>query len=124
MAIEQYQGDVERLIIQTEAECNRVQREADAYFDRVSIGAEAALYQKSREAEGILATKQAEADGIEALGKALSGDGGRNMVKLEYAKRLQGVVITGQPYTTDGTTARLAISGAAAAPAAKMEKVK
>jgi len=124
VAIEQYQGDVERLIIQTEAECNRVQREADAYFDRVSIGAEAALYQKSREAEGILATKQAEADGIEALGKALSGDGGRNMVKLEYAKRLQGVVITGQPYTTDGTTARLAISGAAAAPAAKMEKVK
>ncbi len=122
VAVEQYQGSVERLIIQTEAECNRIQREADAYYDRVSIGAEAALYQKSREAEGILATKQAEADGIAAMGKALSGEGGLNMVKLEYARRLKDVVVTGQPYTTDAVTSRVAITGAAAAAAPKGEK--
>jgi regulator of protease activity HflC (stomatin/prohibitin superfamily) len=111
VAIEKYQGDVERLIIQTEAECEKIQREADAYFDRVSIGAEATLYQKSQEAEGILATKKAEADGIEALGNALSGEGGRNMVMLEYAKRLQGVVVTGQPYLIDSNTSRVALTG-------------
>ena len=111
VAIEKYQGDVERLIIQTEAECEKIRREADAYFDRVSIGADASLYQKSKEAEGILATKQAEADGIEALGKALSGEGGRNMVMLEYARRLQGVTVTGQPYQIDSNTARVALTG-------------
>jgi regulator of protease activity HflC (stomatin/prohibitin superfamily) len=119
VAIEQYQGDVERLIIQAEAACEKIRREADAYYDRVSIGAEASLYQKSKEAEGILATKQAEADGIEALGKALSGEGGRNMVMLEYAKRLKGVVVNGQPYVTDNRTSRLALSGTEPTTAAK-----
>jgi hypothetical protein len=102
---------VERLIIQAEAECERTQREADAYCDRVSIGAEATLYQKSKEAEGILATKQADAEGMAALGKALAGEGGRNMVMLEYAKRLQGVVVNGQPYQIDSNTSRVALTG-------------
>ncbi|MBT7166711.1 MAG: SPFH domain-containing protein, partial [Victivallales bacterium] len=124
VAVEQYEGDVERLIIQAEADAGKVRLEADAYFERISIGAEAALYQKTKEAEGILATKRAEAEGIEALGQALAGEGGRNMVKLEYAKRLQGVTITGQPYVTESTTSRFAHTAAATTPAATGGKAK
>jgi len=124
VAIEQYEGDVERMIIQAEADAGKVRLEADAYFERISIGATAALYQKTKEAEGILATKKADADGIQALSEALAGEGGRTMVKLEYAKRLQGVTITGQPYVTEGTTSRFAHTAAATTPAATAGKAK
>jgi len=50
-------------------------------------------------AEATLARKSAEADGIMALKKALEGEGGRNMVKLEYARKLKDIKITGKPFT-------------------------
>ena len=58
--------------------------------------------------------KEAEAKGVEALCKALEGEGGRNMVKMEYAKRLSNVRISGQPFVVDGKTARFQHSSAAA----------
>ncbi|MBT4823255.1 MAG: hypothetical protein HON70_46565, partial [Lentisphaerae bacterium] len=58
---------------------------------------------------------KAEAEGIEALKQALEGEGGRNMVKLEYARKLKGVTITGQPFVRQGATYRFEhMKGAAA----------
>lgn len=102
VAIEKYLGVVKEKLIKAKAEGNKAERAADAYYDKITIGANAEYYQKQKMAEGILAEKRADAEGIEALKEALEGEGGRNMVKLEYAKKLKNVKINGQPFTIDG----------------------
>ncbi|HIJ74643.1 MAG TPA: hypothetical protein HPP83_11135, partial [Candidatus Hydrogenedentes bacterium] len=84
VAVEQFEGQMKQLVIEAKAQATRAKKAADAYYNKVTIGAEAALYQMTQDAEGILAKKKAEAEGIEALKKALEGEGGRNMVKMEY----------------------------------------
>jgi hypothetical protein len=93
-------------IIQVEAEADQGKKRADAYFDEITIGEQAELYQKKKVATGILAKKKAEAEGIKALKQALEGEGGRNMVKMEYARKLKNVTITGAPYVIESRTER------------------
>ncbi len=106
VAIETETGKMRQKIIQAEAEAEKATKGADAYHTQVTVAAEAALYEMQKQATGILAQKKAEAEGIEAMKKALEGEGGRNMVKFEYAKKLKGVKITGQPFTIQGFTER------------------
>jgi regulator of protease activity HflC (stomatin/prohibitin superfamily) len=106
VAIEKKRGEMEQLIIDAEAKAEQMRKAAEAYHARVTIGAEATYYQKQKEADGILALKRAEAEGIEALKKALEGEGGRNMVKYEYAKKLKDILISGQPFIIEGRTER------------------
>ena len=106
VAVEEFSGKMEEKEIDAKAQAEKVMKESDAYYDTTTIGAEALLYEQQKEAEGVLAMKKAEAEGIEAMKKALEGEGGRNMVKLEYAKKLQSVTITGQPFLIDSRTAR------------------
>jgi len=114
VAIEQFSGEMRQKIIKAQAAGERVRKEADAYYDRTTIGAEAEFYGSQKEAEGVLALKKAEAKGIEALRAALEGEGGRNMVKLEYARKLRQITITGQPFTLEGRTDRFEHLGAPA----------
>ena len=107
VAVEGFKGQMEQLIIEAQAESERARKEADAYFQKVTVGAEAALYEMQQQAEGVLAKKKAEAEGIEAMREALEGEGGRNMVKMEYASKLSDVTITGQPFTLQSDTKRL-----------------
>ena len=106
VAVERFRGEMEQKIIAAKAEGERAMKGADAYYDRVVIGAQATLYQLKKNAEGILARKKADAKGIEALKRALEGEGGRNMVKMEYARKLKGVKITGQPFTVQSNIER------------------
>lgn len=106
VAIEQFQGKMRQKVISAEAEGERFRKQADAYFDKITIGAEARLYRMKKEADAILTKKKAESKGIEALKQALEGEGGRNMVKMEYAKKLKSITITGKPFTIDGHTNR------------------
>ncbi|MDK1031845.1 MAG: SPFH domain-containing protein [Planctomycetia bacterium] len=106
VAVEGYEGQMTHLIIAAEAEAEKAKRRGDAYYDRVSIGAAATLYRLTKEAAGVLVSKTKEAEGIKELKKALEGEGGRNMVKLEYAKKLKGVRITGKPFTIRSITER------------------
>jgi SPFH domain / Band 7 family len=110
VTIEKFNGEMEQLVIAAKADAERVQKAGDAYYTRVSIGAGAKLYENQKEADGILAQRKAEAQGIEELKKALEGPGGRNMVKLEYARKLKGVTITGQPFTLESETRRFKLS--------------
>jgi regulator of protease activity HflC (stomatin/prohibitin superfamily) len=119
VAIEKFRGQMEQKVIQAEAEGEKVRREADGYYDQTTIGADARFYELQKQAEAILARKQAEAQGIEELKEALSGEGGRNMVRYEYAKKLQGVTITGQPFSRSGLIQRFEHMGSrTAGPAA------
>ncbi|MHC4505894.1 MAG: SPFH domain-containing protein [Planctomycetota bacterium] len=122
VAVREYGGEMEKKKVQAKAEAKRAMLEADAYHTRITIAAEAALYEMQQTAEGILATKRAEAKGIEEMKKALEGEGGRNMVKLEYAKKLKNVTITGQPFIVEGRTERFQHLGAPASAGAVRRK--
>ena len=115
VAVETFKGEMEQKVIQAGAEGERARKGADGYFDKVTIGADANLYQMQKEAESVLAKKSAEAKGIEILKKALEGEGGWNMVKLEYARKLKGIMITGKPFTIQAHTERFEHLDAAAA---------
>ena len=115
VAVEEFSGQMEQKEIEAQAQAGKAMKEADAYYEKITIGAEALLYEQQKTAEGTLAMKKAEAEGIEAMKEALEGEGGRNMVKLEYAKKLQSVTITGQPFLIDSRTARFQHTNSTAA---------
>lgn len=115
VAVQRYLGIVKEKIIQAKAEGGRARQEADAYYDKVTIGAKADYYKMQKMAEGILTKKQADAEGIQAMKKALEGEGGRNMVKLEYAKKLKSIKINGQPFTMQAHVEKFEHNKAAAA---------
>jgi hypothetical protein len=117
--LEKHTGRLQEIILEANASSEKLKKKADAYYDRFTIGAEAELFKNTQVATGILALKQAEAEGIEALKKALEGEGGLNMVKMEYAKRLKTMTIQGLPYTIRSETERLQLSEDAAAAATK-----
>ncbi len=106
VAVEQFKGKMQEKVIATKANAERAMKSADAYFEQKTIAAEAEYYKLEQQAEAITAQKSAEAAGIKALREALEGAGGANMVKLEYARMLKGVNITGKPFSVQGSVER------------------
>ena len=106
VAIVTFDGEMQQKIIAAKAAAERAMREADAYFAKTTIDAGAKFYQMQKESEAVLARKKAEAEGIKVLNEALTGEGGRNMVKLEYARKLKDVTITGKPFTIQSSIER------------------
>lgn len=130
VAVEEFAGKMERKLIDAKAEAAKMVQEsrayaqeqrigAAAYVARVRLDAEAELYKNEKASEGIRAVKQAEAEGVAALCTALSGDGGRNMVMLEYAKKLAEVEVNGQPFTINSQTQRFQHLGGVKVPVAE-----
>ncbi|MBS2025542.1 MAG: prohibitin family protein [Deltaproteobacteria bacterium] len=63
---------------------------AQGALDQAKLRADAEFYRAQREAEAIIAEKKAHAKGVEKQNQALSGAGGRAMVKLRVAEALAG----------------------------------
>ena len=63
---------------------------AQGALGQVRLAADADYFKAQREAEAILAEKRAHAKGIEKQNAAMSGAGGRTMVKLRVAEALEG----------------------------------
>jgi regulator of protease activity HflC (stomatin/prohibitin superfamily) len=63
---------------------------AKGALDQMKLQSDADYYKAQREAEAILAEKRAAAKGIEKQNAAMSGSGGRTMVKLRLAEALEG----------------------------------
>ncbi len=101
-----YAGEMKQLIVEAEARAEKAVKEAEAYAIQTRLGADAQFYEKEKNAQAVLATKKAEAEGMERMAQALEGKGGVNLVKLEYAKRLKEMSVSGQPYTISGQTER------------------
>ena len=97
VAISRFRGQLYNMEIDAKAEATKVKQEGIAYLLKAKFDADAEYERLRREAEAILAVKEAEAAGILALRNALEGEGGRNLVKLEYAKRLREAKIIGTP---------------------------
>lgn len=107
VAIEKAKGAMRELIVEAEAEAQRTREEADAYAIRTRIGADARFIKDDKGAQATLARAKAEAEGVAKMASALAGEGGRNLVKMEYASKLRTMSISGQPYTISAETKRL-----------------
>ena len=97
---------MEELIVTANADAERVIEESRAYAVTTRVGAEAELYTMKSQADAILAKSRAEAEGLTKMAEALKGEGGLNLVKMEYAKRLATMKLTGQPFVVSGVTER------------------
>ena len=97
VAVSRFRGQLYNMEIDAKAEAEKVRQEGIAYLLKAKFDADAAYEKLKKQAEAILAVREAEAAGILALRNALEGEGGRNLVKLEYAKRLREAKIIGTP---------------------------
>ena len=97
VAVSRFRGQLYNMEIDAKAEAAKVKQEGIAYLLKANRDADAEFERLRRQAEAILAVREAEAAGILALRDALEGEGGRNLVKLEYAKRLREAKIIGTP---------------------------
>ena len=70
---------------------------ASGQLAQVRLGADADFFRSQREAEAILAERRAHAKGVEKQNQAMSGAGGRTMVKLRVAEALAGKEIVFLP---------------------------
>lgn len=97
VAVSRFRGQLYNMEINARAEAEKVKQEGIAYLLKAKLDADAEYERLKKEAEAILAVREAEAAGILALRDAYEGEGGRNLVKLEYAKRLKDAMISGTP---------------------------
>lgn len=97
VAVSRFRGQLYNMEINAKAEAEKVKQEGIAYLLKAKLDADAEYERLKKEAEAILAVREAEAAGILALRDAYEGEGGRNLVKLEYAKRLKDAMISGTP---------------------------
>lgn len=97
VAVSRFKGEVYEREKNAEAEAEKIRDEAVAHLLKAQHDGDAEYERLKKEAASILAVKKAEAAGVLALKKALEGVGGRNLVKMEYAKRLLKATITGTP---------------------------
>ena len=97
VAISRFMGTLHRMEIDAKAEAEKIKDSGRAYLIKAKLDADAEYDRLEKEAASILAVKKAEAEGLFALKKALEGAGGRNLVKMEYARRLRNAKIIGTP---------------------------
>jgi regulator of protease activity HflC (stomatin/prohibitin superfamily) len=70
---------------------------AQGALDQAKLAADANYYQSQREAEAILSERRAHAKGVAKQNQAMSGAGGRTLVKLRVAEALAGKQIVFLP---------------------------
>ncbi len=110
-----FRAEMAARVAQMEAEVEKKKREAEAQYARARLQADSALYAATQQAEATLARGQAEAEGLAQSRAAMQGEGGLNMVALEYARRLQHMQITGTPITRDPAVRQFAVEADEAA---------
>ena len=97
VAISRFRGTLHQMEIDANAESDKIRDAGKAYLIKARLDADAEYDRLEKHAASILAVKKAEAEGIFALKKALEGAGGRNLVKMEYARRLRNAKVIGTP---------------------------
>jgi regulator of protease activity HflC (stomatin/prohibitin superfamily) len=113
--VARFDGEMQKQRIEAEADAQKTMREAEAYAIQTEAEAEAEFIRLKNEAKGVLATKKAEAEGMKALADAFKGPGGMNLVRMEYAKRLKELKLTGTPVSIVNQVEMLELNEAGAA---------
>ena len=97
VAISRFSGTLHQMERDANAQSDKIRDSGKAYLIKAMLDADAEYDRLEKHAASILAVKKAEAEGIFALKKALEGAGGRNLVKMEYARRLRNAKVIGTP---------------------------
>ena len=100
--VERFRGEMDKRIMDARGSAEAKKQDADAYLIRARFEADAEYERLAKDAEAILATLKTEAEGVRLLRNALEGDGGRNLVRLEYAKRLKQAIVRSTPIIRQG----------------------
>ncbi|MBM4053856.1 MAG: hypothetical protein FJ264_04110 [Planctomycetes bacterium] len=100
--VARFRGDCDKRIMDARGTAEAKKQEAEAYLIKAKYEADADYERLAQKAEGVLATVKAEAKGLAALRDAFEGNGSRNLVRLEYAKRLKNAIIRGVPIVRSG----------------------
>lgn len=86
-------------------------KEAEAQREERRLKGEGQRLEKEENAKGILAIAQAEAEGVRLRREALSGQGGSELVSIEWAKNVgKNIQIYGVPTGAPGTTSIMDIN--------------
>ena len=100
--VARFRGDCDKRIMAARGTAEAKKQEAEAYLIKATYEAEADFERLSQEAHAVLVTVKAEAKGLAALRDAFEGNGSRNLVRLEYAKRLKNAIVRGVPIVRSG----------------------
>lgn len=100
--VARFRGECDKRIMDARGSAEAKKQDADAYLIQKQFEGDAEFERLSKQSEAVLATVTSEAFGIKALRDALEGDGGRNLVRLEYAKRLKQAIIRSTPIIRQG----------------------
>ena len=100
--VARFRGECDKRIMDARGSAEAKKQDAEAYLIRARYEADAEYERLAKEATAILAVLKTEAEGIRLLRNALEGEGGRNLVRLEYAKRLKQAIIRSTPIVRQG----------------------
>ncbi|HHT9110621.1 MAG TPA: hypothetical protein ACFYDZ_05610, partial [Candidatus Brocadiaceae bacterium] len=100
--VARFKGECDKRIMDARGSAEAKKQDADAYHIRLRFEADAEFERLAKESEAVLATVRTEAEGVLLLRRALEGEGGRNMVRLEYAKRLKQAIVRSTPIIRQG----------------------
>ena len=100
--VARFRGECDKRIMDARGSAEAKKQDAEAYVIQKRYEADAEYERLAKESEAVLATVKADAEGIRVLRNALEGEGGRNMVRLEYAKRLKQAIIRSIPIVRQG----------------------
>jgi len=100
--VARFRGECDKRIMDARGSAEAKKQDAEAYLIRARYEADAEYERLAKEATAILAVLKTEAEGIMLLRNALEGEGGRNLVRLEYAKRLKQAIIRSTPIVRQG----------------------
>jgi regulator of protease activity HflC (stomatin/prohibitin superfamily) len=114
VVIASYTGEMEKLIVEANANAERDVRQAEAYVIDTQLGADATYYQRDKNAQAIWVKAKAEGEALTAMAEAYAGVGGINLIKRAYASKIGTMQITGQPFTIESKTERLSYQQEAA----------
>jgi hypothetical protein len=110
-----FNGEMAARLAQAEADAEKKRREADGQYRFTLLQADSKLYTMKKQAEASLEQGKAEAEGLAKNRAAMQGEGGLNMVAMEYARQLQKMRITGTPITKDSAIRQFSVQAADAA---------
>ena len=100
--VARFRGECDKRIMDARGSAEAKKQDANAYLIQKRYQADADFEKLAKEAEAVLATVKTDAEGIRLLRNALDGEGGRNMVRLEYAKRLKQAIVRSTPIIRQG----------------------
>ncbi len=100
--VARFKGECDKRIMDARGSAEAKKQDAEAYLIRLRFEADAEFERLAKESEAVLATVKTEAEGVLLLRRALEGEGGRNMVRLEYAKRLKQAIVRSTPIIRQG----------------------